>query len=283
MKIGAHLSISDHISNAVLDAEKIKCDVLQIFTKNQQQWTEKQYSTEDINIFHSTVKNSKIDGDLLCSHNSYLINICASKSFLLKQSKEAFINEIIRCQSLGIKYLIFHPGAHVGQGEQVGLNIISDSLNYIIQETNDSDVILLLETTAGQGTTLGYQFEQLAYLIKNINKKNRIGICLDTCHIFAAGYDIRDEYHYQNTFEQFDKIIGLDNLKAFHLNDSKKELGSRVDRHERIGKGYIGDKAFELLMNDQRFRNLPGILEVPGGIDAFKEDILLLKNQIKSI
>ena len=154
------------------------------------------------------------------------------------------------------------------------------SLNYIIQETNDSDVILLLETTAGQGTTLGYQFEQLAYLIKNINKKNRISICLDTCHIFAAGYDIRDEYHYQNTFEQFDKIIGLDNLKAFHLNDSKKELGSRVDRHERIGKGYIGDKAFELLMNDQRFRNLPGILEVPGGIDAFKEDILLLKNQI---
>ncbi len=282
MKIGAHISIADHISNAVSNAEEIGCEVLQIFTKNQQQWKEKQYTKEDIDIFHNVAKNSKIDADLICSHNSYLINICAGKSFVLKQSIESFINEINRCQSLGIKYLIFHPGAHVGQGETIGLKIISDNLNSIIEATKDSGVILLLETTAGQGTNLGYKFEHLSYLINRINQKKRIGVCLDTCHIFAAGYDIRDEFNYYKTMEQFEKIIGLDYLKAFHLNDSKKELSSRVDRHERIGKGHIGEKAFELLMKDKRFENLPGILEVPGGIDAFKEDILFLKNQILS-
>jgi deoxyribonuclease-4 len=278
VKIGAHVSIAGHISNAVANASEIGCEVFQIFTKNQNQWKEKIYTIEDISHFRNALDSSDIHENIICAHNSYLINLCAKNKWILRRSREAFVNEIFRCQSLGVKYLIFHPGAHLGQGENAGLNMIADSLSQVLELTNGSTVVLLMETTAGQGTALGWKFNHLALIIDKLQLKNRIGICLDTCHMFAAGYNIRDERYYKETFDQFEKIIGLDYLKAFHLNDSKKELGIRVDRHERIGKGLMGLKTFKFLMQDNRFVNIPGILEVPGGKKAFKEDIALLRN-----
>ena len=220
MLIGAHVSIGGGIENAVFNAGKIGCETFQIFTKNQTQWKEKVYSAVEIKNFKDNLDNSTIDKDKIATHDSYLINLCADNPDNLKKSRQAFLFEINRCTVLGIPYIIFHPGSHMGKGEEWGINTIIDSLLWAIDESKESNVILLLETTAGQGTNLGYKFEQLQYIMDKINIYDRVGVCVDTCHIFAAGYDIRDKMTYNNTIKKINDVICLENVKAFHLNYS---------------------------------------------------------------
>jgi deoxyribonuclease-4 len=193
-----------------------------------------------------------------------------NKDILIK-SRRTLKDEFDRCEQLGINYLNFHPGSHMGKGESDGIKLIAESLNLIHEETQGYRVKSVLETTAGQGTAIGYRFEQLRAVIDLIEDKNRTAVCIDTCHIFAAGYDIGTEYGWEKTFNEFDDILGLDRLVAFHVNDSKRELGSKVDRHEHIGKGKIGLEGFRLLMNDTRFKNIPKILETPKGKDMWED------------
>ncbi|MFN4111825.1 MAG: deoxyribonuclease IV, partial [Ignavibacteria bacterium] len=195
---------------------------------------------------------------------------------ILKKSRQAFIEELNRCEILGIDYLNFHPGSHMGAGEADGIKLIAESLNLIHEKTKGFKVKSMIETTAGQGTSLGYRFEQIRKIIDLVEEKNRLAVCVDTCHIFAAGYDFRTEKDYLKTFEEFDDIIGLKFLKAFHMNDSKKGLGERIDRHEHIGKGKIGLVGFSFIMNDKRFANIPKILETPKG-ENMREDVVNMK------
>ncbi len=259
--LGAHTSVEGGVSKAIDLAEKLQFDAVQIFTKNASRWSANPLPEKEIISFKEKLERSKIDHTF--SHDSYLINLCAANDDLLKKSRTAFKDEILRCDQLGIPYLVFHPGAHMGMGEEKGLEMIANSLNLILNELHDRKVICLLETTAGQGSALGFKFEHLKSIIDKVEDKRRVGVCLDTAHIFAAGYDLRSEDGYKKTFSQFDEIIGLDLLKCIHINDSKKELGSRVDRHEHIGKGFIGEEGFRNLMNDERLRAVPMILETP--------------------
>jgi len=278
MIIGAHVSISGGIEKSVENATRLGCETFQVFTKNQNQWREKIYTKPEVEKFRNNLNGSAISDANLAAHNSYLINICAIEGDKLEKSKQAFLNEIKRCHSLGIRYLIFHPGSHMKKGEDYGLHKIVESLQWALEESKGMDVVLLLETTAGQGTNLGYRFEQLHFIMKNVSNQKRLGVCVDTCHIFAAGYDIRNEESYNDTMSRFEQVIGLTNLKAFHLNDSRKDIGTRVDRHAQIGSGHIGELTFKLLVKDMRFKDLPGILEIPGGDEAFKKYIAQLKS-----
>lgn len=277
MIIGAHVSIAGGVENSVVQAGQLGCETFQIFTKNQNQWREKEYTPEQIDTFRNDLAKSKIQAGLLAAHDSYLINLCSPRQDLLDRSRLAFLNEARRCAALGIHYLIFHPGAHTGGGEEWGINKIAESINYVLQELENRQVILLLETTAGQGTNLGYRFDQLRQIMDRVEQQEQIGLCVDTCHIFAAGYDIRQKQGYQQTFAQLEAELDLNKVMAFHLNDCKNDCGSRVDRHERIGQGKIGPESFRLLMQDDRWQKLPGFLEIPGGDDAFKQDIKKLK------
>jgi deoxyribonuclease-4 len=209
-------------------------------------------------------------------HDSYLINLCAVDDAILRKSRLALKDELDRSEQIGAQFLNFHPGSHMGAGEQQGIKRIAESLNIIHDQTRGYRVKSVLETTAGQGTSIGYRFEHLKEIIDLVDDRDRMAVCVDTCHVFAAGYDISTEDGYKATFDEFDRIIGLDRLVAFHINDSKREFNSRVDRHEHIGKGTIGKLGFRLLMNDQRFQNIPKILETPKGPEL-KEDVVNLK------
>lgn len=263
------MSIEGGVENAPLRGKKAGCQVIQIFTKNNNRWNSRQLTDKDIRNF----KENSIDTGVIpsASHTAYLINLASPNTEIYKKSLEAFYDEMERAERLGLPYLIFHPGAHLGSGENTGLKKIADSINILLKKASDFKLMLLLETTAGQGSHLGYKFEHLSEIIEMVDEKGKMGVCLDTCHIFAAGYDISNEYGYKKTFEDFNKIIGIDKLKVFHINDSKKELGSRVDRHEHIGKGKLGLTAFRLLLNDTRFKNVPMILETPKG-KTMRED-----------
>jgi len=280
MLLGAHVSISGGLFQAPLRGSEIGCTAIQIFTKNQRQWQANPLSDQEIEKYFQSLTTSPVK--TVIAHNSYLINLCSSDKNQLHKSRESFILEMQRAEALKISSLVFHPGAHKGTGEQAGLDLIAESINYVLGFCSDFNIRLLLETTAGQGTSLGYNFEQLKQIIEQVEQTEKIGVCLDTCHIFAAGYDIRTQSSYQATFEQFDRVIGLNYLTVIHLNDSKKQFGSRLDRHEQIGKGEIGIEAFRFLMNDPRLKNIPKILEIPGGMDCFKHDLDLLKNMIES-
>lgn len=268
--LGAHTSISGGVSKSIELAEKLGFSAMQIFTKNNNRWHAKPLEEKGINSFREKLAESKIK--FVVSHDSYLINLCASKLELLKKSRNAFIDELERCELLGIPYLNFHPGSHGGKGEDEGIKLIAESINIAHSNTNNFRVKSMLEMTAGQGTTIGYKFEHINKIIELIEDKNRMSVCIDTAHIFAAGYDIVNNY--KNVIKEFDEIIGLNLLKCFHMNDSKKVLGSRVDRHENIGKGFIGLKGFENIMNDNRLEHIPKILETPKG----KEQLEDLKN-----
>lgn len=272
--LGAHTSISGGVSTAIDRANELNFTAIQIFSKNNNRWKAKPLDEKEINSFKEKWAKSKIQ--FIVVHDSYLINLCAKDKALLKKSRNAFIDELKRCEQLGINYLNFHPGAHTGQGVEDGLKIIAESINFAHAETKNYDVKSMLETTAGQGTTLGSTFEQLQKIIDMVEEKERMCVCIDTAHIFAAGYDIKSEKEYRKTMKEFDDIIGLDLLKCFHMNDSKKELGSKVDRHEHIGKGFIGKEGFANIMNDKRISKIPKILETPKGKDM-KEDIENLK------
>ncbi len=261
--IGAHTSISGGVSISIDRAEKLGFTAIQIFTKNNSQWDAKPLSNMEIERFKNKLNKSHIK--FIQAHDSYLINLCAKDKVLLKKSRASFSEELERCEQLGIPYLNFHPGAHGGQGEDDGLTIIAESINIAHEKTKDSNVGSMLETTAGQGTSLGYRFEHLRKIMDRVDKPERMSVCIDTAHIFAAGYDIRSPKKYKQVMRKFDDIIGLDLLKAFHMNDSKKELGSRVDRHEHIGKGFIGKAGFKNIMGDRKIANVPKILETPKG------------------
>ncbi len=277
--IGAHVSISGGLDQAPLRGDQIGCTAIQIFTKNQVQWETRPLSNQQIGQYQKSLMNSSILS--VVAHDSYLINLGSPEENLLEKSRQAFLDEMDRAENLGIPSLIFHPGSHKNAGEDMGLKLIAQSINYVYQQRPHYKITLLLETTAGQGTSLGYTFEQLKWIIDSVDRPDHVGVCLDTSHIFAAGYDIRDKTSYEKTFEKFDQVIGLEKLRTLHLNDSKRGLGSRVDRHEQIGKGQIGLKAFHLLMNDSRFIDVPKILEIPGDMKNFKENLDLLKNLVE--
>ncbi|MBS4028655.1 MAG: deoxyribonuclease IV [Ignavibacteriales bacterium] len=276
--LGSHMSIAGGIWTALERGKKINCTTIQLFTKNNNQWLAKPFSEGEIDKFKAETEKSKIAP--LVAHDCYLINLASSKKDILEKSRNAFLDELIRCEQLGIPYLNFHPGAHLGIGIDDGLQRIIESLNWAHEQTKNFTVKSVLETTAGQGTNLGFRFEQLRTIIDGVDEPERMKVCIDTCHIFAAGYDIATEEGYEKTMKEFNSVIGFENLVAFHINDSKKGLGSRVDRHEHIGQGMIGELGFRLLMNDKRFAHIPKILETPKSEDMH-EDVVNM-NLLKS-
>jgi deoxyribonuclease-4 len=274
MKFGAHMSISGGLHKAFARGETAGCDTVQIFSKNQQQWRAKPLIETDIGLFKAEQQRSGFEPVIV--HDSYLINLASPNDELWEKSIAAFGEELERCALLGIPYIVTHPGAHVGSGEEAGLLREAVAFNRLFDAGIGDGVTVLLETTAGQGTTLGYRFEHLACLMELINRTERLAVCVDTCHILAAGYDIRTPELYAATFAEFDRVVGIQHIKAFHLNDSQKDLGSRVDRHAHIGEGCIGIEGFRSLVNDARFAGLPMILETPKGEDL-AEDIVNLE------
>jgi deoxyribonuclease-4 len=279
--LGAHTSINGGVSAAVELAEKLGFTAMQVFTKNNNRWYSKDLTDKEIENFRTRLKSSKIK--FVVAHDSYLINLCAKETELLNKSRNSFSDELKRCELLGIPHLNFHPGAHLGIGEYEGIKLIAESLNLAHANTKGYKVSSMIEATAGQGSSLGYKFEQLQKIIDLVNDKSRMTVCIDTAHIFAAGYDIKDASNYKKVIDEFDNIVGLEKLKCIHMNDSKKPLGSKVDRHEHIGKGFIGLEGFTNLMNDDRIRHIPKILETPKGKEQL-EDIVnlnILKGLIK--
>ena len=264
--LGAHFSIAKGLENALKEAVSYNCSTLQMFTKNATTWKEKVLSEEMIARFLETKAETGIE--MIASHTSYLINPAAVEKKKLTMSRNALKHEFIRCTQLSIPYVVLHPGAHMGKGEAAGIARIAGSINSVFDGLPDKPPRLLLETTAGQGTGLGHTFEQLAKIMDKIARKDRIGICLDTCHIFAAGYDIRTNSAYERTIKQFDAVIGLDHLYMIHLNDSKRDLGARVDRHTHIGKGTIGEDGFGFIMKDKRLNHIPKIIETEKEADG---------------
>ncbi len=264
--LGAHMSIAGGHALAIDRATAFGMTACQIFTKNANQWAAKPITPEAAETFRERVAES--DVAILVAHDSYLINLASPDDMLWERSSAAFGDELRRCALLGVPWLVTHPGAHMDTGVEVGSRRVATALNRLFDELPELDVTVLLETTAGQGTTLGRSFEELAGILALVEDQSRVGICFDTCHVFAAGYDIRDAAEYAATMQAFDDIIGLDRLRVFHLNDSRKGLGARVDRHAHIGEGELGTDAFRQLMNDERFADLPGILETPKGDDG---------------
>jgi len=277
--IGCHVSIGGGVQNAPERGKTLGCDAIQIFTANQMQWKGAPISAESRDKYISEISENDIK--MVISHNSYLINLGSPEPVKLAMSRKAFIEEIERSTFLKIPHIVFHPGSHMGKGDDAALQTIAESLDYCMEKVPGSDVTLLLEITAGQGTNAGYKFEHLRTVIDRSQYPDRLGVCFDTCHAFAAGYNIVNEAGYNDTFQRFDDIIGLDRLQVFHLNDSKKPAGSRVDRHHRLGEGFMGWEVFYRLVNDERFVNLPMILETPGDEEHYGGEIQLLKNACK--
>ncbi|MEK6726860.1 MAG: deoxyribonuclease IV [Deltaproteobacteria bacterium] len=276
MPLGAHMSIAGGVENAFLRGKSAGCECIQIFTKSSNQWKARPLSEEEIKEFKKNKKDTGIWP--VVAHNSYLINLASPDNELYDKSIDAMLIEMERAEALGLPYIIMHPGAHVGSGEDAGLARIAESINFLFERTKGYKVNLLLETTAGQGSVLGHRFEHIRDIMDKVKDEKRIGGCLDTCHSYVAGYDIKKRY--DAVFQEFDKIIGLKRLKAFHLNDTLKVLGSRVDRHWHIGKGELGLETFERLMRDDRFKELPMILETPKGVDEDGRDLDIINLSI---
>ena len=274
--LGAHVSTSGGLDKAPENGKSLGCEAIQVFTRNQMRWWARPLSDSETAGFRDGLKECGIVATV--SHDSYLINLGSPESVVLQKSLDAFADEIERCERLGIPFLVFHPGSHVGSGEAAGLQRIADSLNAVLGQKPKYKTQVLLENTAGQGSNLGSRFEHLAEILAKAENPNRLGVCLDTCHLFAAGYDLRTRSTYEATFHEFDAIVGLIRVKVFHLNDSKKNLGSRVDRHENIGKGELGLEPFRFLLNDPRFTGLPMLLETPGGDEAYRIDLATLRS-----
>ncbi|MGE3805190.1 MAG: deoxyribonuclease IV [Gemmataceae bacterium] len=258
---GAHKSIAGGYHKALLAAQADACDAVQIFTKNNNQWAAKPLAEGEVALFKKTLRATGLKQPM--AHDCYLINLASPDETLFRRSLDAFVVEVERAERLGLRYLVMHPGACLDAGEEFGLTRIANALDEVHARCPGYKVQVLLETTAGQGSNLGYRFEHLASLLARVAEADRLGVCLDTCHVYAAGYELAPEKEYRATFRTFDKLIGLRRLRAFHLNDSQKPLGSRVDRHAHIGKGCLGLEPFRLLVNDRRFANRPMILETP--------------------
>ncbi|MCK5165024.1 MAG: deoxyribonuclease IV [Desulfobacula sp.] len=277
--IGAHVSISGGAENAPENAQKIKAKAFAMFTKNQRRWSSPPLTQKNIARFKDNCKNAGYVPKYILPHDSYLINLGHPEQEALNKSRAAFLDEVRRCEHLGLEYLNFHPGSHLNKIDPDScLERIAESINLILNQT--TGVIAVIENTAGQGTNMGYRFEHLARIIENVTDKNRIGVCIDTCHLYSAGYDIKTEKAFEHTLQEFDRIVGIRFLKAMHLNDSKKPLGSKVDRHESIGKGSLGLVPFQFIMNDSRFNDIPMVLETPDDT-IWDQEIKLLYSLIR--
>ena len=270
MLLGAHMSVAGGVELAPERGREATCEAIQIFVKNKSQWQGKPITREQARDFRANLGNCGIKAAL--AHDSYLINLCATDPENLRKSIAGTIDELERCHQLRLPHLVMHPGSHLGAGAADGIVKIAESLNHCLAQTRGQKTAILLETTAGQGTNLGWRFEELGEMIRLVRAKTRIGVCLDTCHVFAAGYDIRTAAGWRRTMREFDRVVGLDRLRAFHLNDSKRELGSRVDRHAHIGEGHLGLEAFRAIVRSRRFRDAPAVLETPKGPDM-REDL----------
>ena len=282
LRLGAHMSVSGGKYKALVQGKKIGCESIQVFIRNVRSWTSGDLNKEEIQKFQKKRDELKDEIWPIISHNSYLINLASLDMEKLRKSYDAMLDELIKADRLGIEFENIHPGVIPKADKdkitkQEALLRIAEQLNELIKETKDSNVRILLETTAGQGEGIGHKFHHLKTIINKIDNKERIGICFDTAHSFAAGYDFTNQVKYNKMWDEFDDIIGLNYLFAFHLNDTEKELGSRLDRHAHIGQGKIGKEAFKLLVNDTRFKDHPGILETPEGDVMFEKNLNVLK------
>lgn len=278
------MSIAGGVEQALLRGQGVGCDTIQIFTKNNNQWRAKPLTDQEISSYHKNRVSARIWP--VIAHTGYLINVACPKKSLYRKSLEALRIEVQRAATLQIPYLVMHPGSHLGAGESEGIKRVVEALEAVFDGIKDCPVLICLETTAGQGSNLGYRFEHLAAIRECVKSKERVGVCVDTCHIFAAGYEIRGREVYKQTMQQLDDVIGLELVKCIHLNDSQRELGSRVDRHAHIGQGYIGLEAFRLIVNDPRLRHVPMILETPKGDDSVAMDrhnLAVLRNLVKGL
>lgn len=276
--IGAHVSAAGGVENAPLNAVSIGANAFALFTKNQRQWVAKPLTQESIDAFKMNVEDLGFKFDHILPHDSYLINLGHPEKEPLEKSRAAFLDELQRCEQLGLKLLNFHPGSHLKKiSETECLRIIAESINIALDKTQG--VTAVIENTAGQGSNVGYQFEHLAEIIDQVEDKSRVGVCIDTCHAFTAGYDLADVSKYSAIWQEFDDTVGFSYLKGIHLNDSKKAVGTKVDRHDSLGKGFIGMGFFNEFMKDDRFQNMPIILETPNP-DIWKDEIQYLRTQV---
>ena len=278
MILGAHESIAGGLEKALYRGRDATCDTIQIFNKSNARWQARPLTETDIDRFLTAIDETGVS--VACAHASYLINLASPDPALLTKSRDALTIELERCTRLGIAHLVIHPGAHVGSGEEAGLHRISESINAVLESSPDNTCCVCLETTAGQGSTLGHTFEHLAAIIGGVKNDDMVSICLDTCHVFAAGYDLATREGHEQTMRTLEQVVGLDRLAVIHLNDSKTECGSHKDRHEHIGKGHIGQKGFGFLVNDNRLQDVPMILETPKGDDLAedRENLRLLRS-----
>jgi len=277
-KLGAHISAAGGVSKAVARANSLPCRAFQLFTKNQNRWESKPLESPEIKKWFSELEAYNMDTSAVCAHDSYLINLASPDPVNLEKSINGFVEEIHRCATLKIPYLVWHPGSHLGQGEDIGLKAVAENMDRAIEISDDDSVKLCIETTAGQGTNLGWQFSHLRDIIGHSKYPDHLAVCVDTCHIFAAGYELETKKQWNATMADLDEKVGLDLVKVVHMNDSKKVLGSRVDRHERIGQGEIGIEPFKHLVNEKRLKHAMMVLEVPGGMEAWEEDLKLLRS-----
>jgi len=277
MLLGAHMSIAGGYHLAAEKGGALGCTAIQVFTKNERQWRAKPITDDDASLFKSAVEKHGIK--VAFAHDTYLHNLASPNPELWRKSVDAFTEELGRCEKLGLDYLVSHPGSPMTSGADAGIGRMREALAEILERTKGFRSRVLLETTAGQGATLGSRFDEMARIIEGFDP---VGVCFDTCHVFAAGYDLRTKPAYDKVMAEFDKRIGLDRLRAFHLNDSKKDLGCRVDRHEHIGRGFIGRDAFKFIMNDARFAATPKVLETPKENDMDPVNLAVLRNLAKS-
>jgi deoxyribonuclease-4 len=282
MPLGAHMSTSGGLEQAILRGKSIGCETIQLFVANPNRWQTKPFKQVDVARFQAIYAENQVRP--VIAHDIYLINLGSPDAEMWAKSLAAFEDEVRRCAQLGIPYLVMHPGAHMGAGEKAGLKRIAEALDLVRERVGPVEVMVLLETTAGQGTVLGHHFEQLAEMMALVKEASWLGVCLDTCHVFAAGYDLRTPEGYAQTWDEFERVIGLKRLAFIHLNDSKGCLGCHLDRHEHIGKGQIGLEAFRLLLNDLRLRHLPMCLETPKGPEMQEdiENLAVLRSLIKT-
>lgn len=277
--IGAHVSVNGGVSMAPIAANAIGAKAFALFTGSSSRWVSKKIDEEEAQMFKDNCKLYGFTPEVILPHDNFLINLGSPDKQKLHLSRKSFLDEMKRCEQLGLKYLNFHPGSHVNEiSEEECLDKIAESLNRILAETEG--VTAVLENTAGQGSNLGYKFEQLAHIIDKVEDKSRMGVCIDTCHAYSAGYDLATEEGYNATWKAFDEIIGAHYLKGIHLNDDKRELGSRIDRHAKIGEGTLGEEFFKRFVNDPRFDNIPIILETPDE-ESWPEEIAWLYSLIK--
>ncbi|MCK5136357.1 MAG: deoxyribonuclease IV [Bacteroidales bacterium] len=276
--IGAHVSASGGVENAPLNAKEIGATAFAFFTKNQRQWVARPLTRENIRNFRKNCEMAGYEPFQILPHDSYLINLGNPDSGSIEKSRMAFLDEMQRCEQLGLDRLNFHPGGHLNKtGDEECMQLIAESINHVL--SGSTGVSAVIENTAGQGSNLGYTFEQIAYIIDRVEDKSRIGVCIDTCHAYTAGYDLKTRKGFEETFSHFGKVIGFEYLKGMHLNDSKKELGSRVDRHDSLGKGFLGIDLFKWIMADNRFDGIPMVLETPDD-SLWADEIKLLRSFI---